>query len=247
MSDRGVSEVLGFALVFALITMTIGIVYASGIPGLHEAQDAEKLNNVERAFDVLADNLEDLHRNGAPSRATEVKLSGGSINTGETVTFRIRAENSSNSLDNATYVTNIEPIVYEDNDGKSILYVQGAILRSEPSGAVMLSEPNWLVGSNRTVIPQIRTFGDGGGIAGSGAVLIVTEGQLRSLQSPFEPNGSSTANVTITVETSRTGPWQRFLQNEGLDPNVTGNNVTAQFETRRLYVPKTAVRVTFNR
>lgn len=249
MTDRGVSEALGFVMVFALITGTVGVVYATGIAGLHGAQEAEKLENVERAFDVLADNIEDLHRSGAPSRATELKLAGGSIGTGGAVTFEITAVNSSDPLDNRTYVRTVEPIVYQDADGPSILYVQGAVIRSQSGGAVMLSEPPWIVGPNRTVLPQIGTQGEDS-IAGSATVLVVTERQSRSLQPPFEVNGSATAVVNVTVTSERVGAWKRYFEDRGfteIDGTVADDNVTYQFETETLYVPKTGVTVTINR
>lgn len=250
MSDRGVSEVMGFVLVFVLVTGTVAIVYATGFSGLQDAQQAEKLGNVERAFDVLADNVEDLHRNGAPSRATEVKLAGGSIDTADPVSIEIRAENSSDPTQNETYAVNAEPIVYRDDDGTAVLYVQGAVLRSEPEGAVMLSEPAWIVRPDRSVLPQVNTYGVGSGISGSGTVLIVTLGQSRALQTPFSVNGSSTAVVTVTVTSPRVEAWKRYLVDEGFDPvddDVDHGNVTYRFETETLYVPKTGVRVTFER
>lgn len=249
MSNRGVSEALGFVLVFALITGTISVVYATGIAGLHDAQQAEKLNNVERAFDVLADNVNDIHQSGTPSRATEVKLAGGSIGTGDPVTFKIRAENSSDPLDNRTYVRSIEPIVYREPNGPDILYVQGAVIRSQSGGAVMLSEPEWIVGPNRSVLPQISTHGEGS-IAGSGTVLVVTERGSRSLQTPFEVNGSSTAVVNVTVTSDRVGVWKQYFEEQGftsVDGDLADNNVTYQFETETLYVPKTGISVAFNR
>lgn len=250
MNERGVSEVLGFVLVFALVTGTIGIVYATGISGLHNAQQAEKLENVERAFDVLADNVDDLHRTGAPSRGTEVKLAGGSVRVGDPVTVRIRAENSSNPLDNATYVQTVEPIVYEDDGGTSILYVQGAVIRSQSGGVTMLREPDWIARSNRSVLSRISTHGESGGISGSGTVLIVTQAGSRTLQTPFSVDGSSTAVVNVTVTSPRAEAWERYFVEQGFDPvdtDLSDDDVTYQFETETLYVPKTSVEVTFNR
>ena len=250
MNDRGVSEALGFVLVFALITGTVGIVYATGISGLQDAQEAEKLNNVGRAFDVLADNVEDLYSTGAPSRATEVKLAGGSIGTAEPMTVEIRAENSSDPLHNETYIVVAEPIIYRDGSGTSILYVQGAVLRSEAGGAAMLSEPDWIAGRKRAALPLITTYGDGGEIAGSGTALVVTEGRTHSLDPPFSVNGSSTAVVNVTVTSPRVDAWKQYFIDRGYDPvdaSVDHGNVTYQFETETLYVPKTGVRVTINR
>lgn len=250
MTDRGVSEVLGFVLVFALVIGTIGMVYATGFSGLQDARDAERVNNVERAFDVLADNLEDLHRSGVPSRATEVKLAGGSLRTGEPVTIEVRAEDADNSSHNETYSTEIEPIVYEDDGGTSLIYSNGALIRSDPTGAVMLGEPGWVIGPNRSSIPFVTSYGTGGGVGGEGTVLIVAERGSRNLRGHFEPETGPKANVSVTVSSPRAATWQRFMENRNLDvidDDPSDGNVTYQFQTETLYVPRTGIEVTFNR
>ena len=250
MSDRGVSEALGFVLVFALVTATIGVVYATGISSLHGAQQAEKVNNVERAFDVFADNVEDLHRSGTPSRATEVKLAGGSLGTGEPVDIAVEAVEVGNPSKNATYSVSFEPVVYEAESGTKLLYTGGAVVRSNSHGAVMLSEPGWIDGPNRSVIPLINSYGGAGSVGGEGAVLIVAQRKSRSLQGPFEAGAGSTARVNVTVTSPRVTVWKRFMEDRGYDPvdaSIDNSNVTYQFETDTLYVPKTGVRVEFDR
>lgn len=246
-SDRGVSEALGFVLVFAIITGTIGVVYATGVGGLQDAQEAEKVNNVERAFDVLADNLEDLHRSGTPSRATEVKLAGGSLRTGESVEIEVEAVEVGNLDNNATFGANFEPIVYEDDGGEMLLYSGGAVLRANDDGAAMLEKPRWINGSERSVIPLISTYGGGGNIGGDGAVLVVARRGTRSLR-VFDPGATARVNVTIT--SPRVAVWKQYFEGRGLEPvdgNVDNSNVTYQFETETLYVSKTGVDVSFNR
>ena len=248
--DRAVSETLGFVLVFTLITGTVGVVYATGITGLSDAQHAEKVQNVERAFDVLADNLDDLHQSGAPSRSTEVRLAGGSLSTGEPVTVRIRAEKLTDASVNATYTVNLEPIVYEEGDGASLIYADGAVLRSQGSGVVMVSEPGWIVGPERSVLPMINTYGSGNGIGGEGAVLIVAQRETRTLKGPFDPGPGATARVNVTVESPRAEAWQRYFERAGLvavDSDPADGTVTYRFDTRELFVPRTGIDVTFGR
>ena len=250
MNDRGVSEALGFVLVFALVTATIGVVYGTGITSLNDVQQTEKVNNVERAFDVLADNLEDLHRSGTPSRATEVKLAGGSLGTGEPVQVEVDAVEIGTPSKNASYSVSFEPIVYEDDDGTSILYSGGTVIRSNGDGAIMLSEPGWVVRSNRSVIPLFNIYGEGGNIGGDGAVLIVAQRTSRSLQAPFVASPGDKARVNLTVTSPRVVVWKRYFEERGFDPvdeNVDHSNVTYQFETETLYVTKTGVKVRFNR
>lgn len=250
MTDRGVSEVIGFVLVFALVTGTIGVVYGTGIVGLHDAQHAERVNNVERAFDVLADNLEDLHRSGTPSRATEVKLAGGSLNTGEPVRVEIDVVEVGNTNNNASYSTTLEPIVYEDDGGTKLIYSGGAVIRSESSGAVMISDPDWINGSDRSVIPLISTYGSGGGISGEGAVLVVAHSDARRLEGPFDVGPGNSARVNVTVTSPRVAVWKRYFEDGGfedVDATLDHNNVTYQFETETLYSPKTGIEVSFKR
>ncbi|MFC7136780.1 hypothetical protein ACFQRB_10335 [Halobaculum litoreum] len=73
---RAQSDAIGFVLVFSLIVLTVGTVYAAGYPALQDLRSDEQLENMERAFEVLDDNVDDMAREGAPSRATEIKLNG---------------------------------------------------------------------------------------------------------------------------------------------------------------------------
>lgn len=246
MTDRGVSEVLGFVLVFALVTGTIGVVYATGITGLHDAQYGERVDNVERAFDVLADNLEDLHRTGAPSRATEVKLPGGFLGTTEPVQIEVYVEEKGNTTNNNTFTVNPRPIVYRDDGGTEFLYTSGAVIRSNDHGAVMVSEPSWVVRSNRAAVPLVRTHSDGDGIAGEGTVLLVAQVRSRTLQEPFD--AGSTARVNVTVTSPRSDVWKQFFESEGMSiVDESDDSVSGEFETESLYVSQTRVDVSINR
>ena len=79
MLDRSQSDVLGFVFVFAIVVSTIGLVFATGFTGLQDARDFERVNNAERAFEVLRDNVGDMIYRGAPSRVTEIKLASASL------------------------------------------------------------------------------------------------------------------------------------------------------------------------
>ena len=60
MRDRAVSDVVSYILVFALIISTVGIVSVSGISGLQDSRDGERVENAQRGFDLLADDVEDI-------------------------------------------------------------------------------------------------------------------------------------------------------------------------------------------
>lgn len=240
---------MGFVLVFALITGTIGLVFATGLDGLASAQHEEQVRNAERAFDVLADNVEGISAGDSPSRATELKLAGGSISTGDSVSIVIRAENQSDSNDNVTYSIAPEPIVFADGEGTRIVYTSGAVLRSESGNAVMVRDPNWIVRTDRTVLPLVNTGGSGSGIAGDGPVLVITQRASKTLGEPLVAGSGTTVRVNVTVTSPRIEAWNRYLRDQGfvaVDSDPDGDNVTYRFDTDALYVPRTTVEVSFD-
>lgn len=244
-NERGQSETLGFVFVFALITLSIGVVFTTGIAGLDDAREAEQVNNVERAFDVLADNIDDLDRHGVPSRATEVRVGGGVLRIGEPVTFTLNATDSSDPDRNVTLSTDVRPIVYEADDGTEIVYVNGALIRNE-GNAIVLTEPDWMVTDEHAVVPMIATYGSRSAVGDGATVLVVTELRSQSVARQLTTDDSGTAEVNITVESSRADAWESYFQQEGFE-HVRGTpgdgNITYQFETDAIYAPQTSIEV----
>lgn len=239
---RGVSEVLSFALVFAIITSSVALVYVVGLPGLEGQRDAERVSNAERAFDILADNMADIHERGAPSRATEIKLAKAQVSITDDYEMNVSAVNGS-----GTYVgearTTYRPVRYQSQDS-TIVYENGAVIRSdEGSGAVMKREPQMLFGEERTVIPYVQTRSrDAQSVGSDSVVLVRAVGSTSSLM--FERRDDPPYEVTLNVTTTETRAevWKSYFESEidWMDPNCSitngGTNVECTFETRQLYV-----------
>ncbi|MFC6988243.1 hypothetical protein ACFQJD_05030 [Haloplanus sp. GCM10025708] len=117
MPDRAVSDVVGFVLVFSLIITSVGVVTVFGISTLEDARTDERINNAERAFDVLADNFDDIARGGAPSRATEIKLAETSLTLAETVDLSVNASDEADP-----YPSEFRPIVFSAGSETDIVY-----------------------------------------------------------------------------------------------------------------------------
>lgn len=251
MNLRAQSETLGFIFVFALITLTVGTVYALGVPALQSAQDAERDNNMERAFEVLDDNIDDVARRDAPSRATEIKLAGGSISIIGDTTVRITATNTDDPSQNETFSMTARRISYNSGDGTTVSYANGAIIRSDDGNSVMRSGPDWIVADDRTVIPFIVTYSaeDRDSLGGRSTILILTERRSQGLAGQFDTGASSEAEVNVTVESPNAAAWGRYLEREGMspvDPDPADGNVTYQFTTDTLYVSRTTLATTLS-
>lgn len=230
MRDRGVSEVISFALVFSLIVATVALVYVSGIGGLEATRSGEQVNNAERAFDVLADNIKDIHREGAPSRATEIKLSDAQMEFGDQVRFNVTIRNK--LAPNASVIT-YRPITYSADSGTRLVYANGALFREDRGGTVMNREPSFLLaydGSSdqKTVIlPGIETRNVGPeSIGGQQTVLVRTLLAIREVTIAEDNPGS--ANYILNSDPNSDGTLEN---NDPDNDNEMEYNVTVRIQT----------------
>ena len=253
MADRGVSEVVGFVLIFSLITLSVGAVYAVGFTGLQDARDAEQLNNVERAFDVLDDNMADIVENDAPNRATEFRLYEADMTVGEPTRITVNIDGSPDSYSVAAY-----PLVYQaQGSPTSFRYVGGAVIREDRNGAIFLNEPSFLLresgGTRTAVIPLIETRSQGSqAVGGTGTVLIRAN---RVLAETLTARTGSNTDIELTVESTPTRAplWAAYLNNKigdayGIQPcTASGDTVTCDaFTVQRLYVTATRIDVSID-
>lgn len=208
--DRAATEVLGYVLVIALVTVTIGVVMTLGVGGLESSQDAEQVNNIERAFDVLAHNVEQAVHHGAPTRSTEVRLIDGSIAYGDPVTINVTHDGE--PIDDIEIET--DPLVYDSGDGIEIVYEGGAIVRTVDDHSVMLQEPPFVLEADHILINGIHTrplSGTARSIDQAGTALIRKE-NLGSVVGTSDASGT----VNITVESPRAGAWAGYLADQDL-------------------------------
>jgi len=219
-SRLGATEVLGFVLVFALVASTTGIVYVYGFGGLQDARDATALDNAERAMDVFADNVADIHGRGVPNRATEIKLYDAGLRLEESTTWRVEVRAPADGIEK-TYSSDVEPLVYAAQDTE-LVYTNGALLRVDRGGAVMKRAPPFVfrkVGGERVaVVPVIQTRSSTTqNVAGATTVLVRTDLALSETIVETAGNYSETElEVNVSVETTpeRAVVWERYLDAE---------------------------------
>lgn len=250
---RAVSQVVSFVLVFSLVATTVGIVSVVGFDGLSDRRDAERVDNAERAFDVLADNVEDVYADGAPSRATEVKLDSAELRTGGITSVKVDFPDDTLG----PFDTTLRPIVFEPNGrNSSIVYEAGAIIRVDDGHAVMLREPPLQLRQDRSVLPLVATGGNDA-VAGSTTVLVRTD-ETGSIA--LHPSGTDTAatpasRFVFQLETTpaRAVAWESYLEGEfsWVSDACTrdGGRVTCELTDSQsmdeLFLSETIIEVTF--
>lgn len=240
MTDRAVSDVVGYVLIFSLIVATVGVVTTVGFGTLDDRQTAEQINNAERAFDVFANNMENVYRDGSPSRATEIRLSGGTIQYGDPVTITI--QNASDTSVN--YTVRITPLVYTEGDTE-IVYEGGAIIRDDGDGMVMRRTPPFRIGADRTLLPFVRTTRAVGDTSVSRDGTIRVESVRTNINTTTRQQLSDGGNLELVIESPRQEAWNRYLEEQAEEVGGTHNDGTLAFHTEELSVPRFRVQLRF--
>ncbi len=230
---RAVSETLGYILVFSVIVMTISMATVFGIGGLEDRQATEQVTNVERAFDVLADNFADISRHDDPSRATEIRLAGGTIRVAEPVTITVGKWNPTNEtfVDGATQSVTLQPLEFQ-SEGGSVVYESGVVFRADRAGSVARSPLPFVVGDDTAVVPVVATAGSSStAVDGDRTVQVV--GERRSPSQPLEnrtirlDDPESEQLLAMQIDSPRADGWAQQLEDDGYR-NVSYNESTEQ-------------------
>ncbi|ELZ36158.1 hypothetical protein C471_15152 [Halorubrum saccharovorum DSM 1137] len=218
--ERGVSNVVGYVLVFSLVTVTIGTVFAVGITGLEDRQEAARVANVERAFDVFDDNLRDVQRYGDPSRSTEIRLSGGTLSVAETTGVELR-----NASDGVVRGFEFRALTYANGD-TTIAYEGGAWFRSDGGSAVMRSEPRFVAADGRTTLPIVRLYPLGPEtVDRDGTVQVAVSRTSKPNLVQVATAGADDGPFDLRIESPYAEAWSRYFERtDGFSVNGTATD-----------------------
>lgn len=212
---RAVSETVGYVLIFALVVSTVGVVTVGGFDTLDTRQEAEQVANVERAFDVMADNLADIARHGDRSRATEIRLADGQLRVDDPVTVRTGTYDNDFTEGNATAVAH--PIVYELDD-RQVIYGFGAIFRSDDGDSLMIQEPRATEDDGTLSIAVLQTLPASSqeqAIAPTTSLVVADRGA--GPPSTASEQDSEGDQIAVQIEADRPELWAELFEEYGFE------------------------------
>jgi hypothetical protein len=163
--DQGVSEAIGFMLIFTIVIAGIGLVVLYGYPLLLQQQVSADEKIMEKNMIVLQNDIKSLAYKTVPFKETSLKIGGGSLTvynssySPSSSTFKIYNKTQPNN----PYINAFTPgeLRYESVSAKTDISLQnGAVVmrpRTTP-GSAMISEPRWFYDSqtNTMVINLIN-------------------------------------------------------------------------------------------
>lgn len=233
--DRAVSEVVAFILVFAIILISVGVLYSTGFQAMNSYQEHEQSKNAERAMESLADNFNDVIRyNGVNQRYGELSLREGTVSTsdsGTTLNITI-PDHDSNPIgttndqfagygDNAT--VDLGEFAYTSGSSR-VAYEGGGLVRAGDSGdwSLVRKYPQLKCGENAATISLVAISADDRSIQSSSGLGFTMSVESRSSK---VYNGADSVSIAVDDETEYEDAWNDIFTGDwdnGNENDLTG-------------------------
>jgi len=173
-NDKGVSEAIGFMLIFGMVIVGIGLVTLYGYPLLLQQQVGADEKIMEKNMIVLQNDVKSLAYKTVPFKETSLKIGGGSL-----AVYNSSDSQSSSTLkiDNgvvASYLPDYSigskftpgELRYESVSAQTDISLQNGAVVMRPrigqgatQGSVMLAEPRWFFDDNtNTMVINLIEF-----------------------------------------------------------------------------------------
>ncbi len=208
--ERGVSDVLAFMLVFAMILGSVTLMSTVGLQAMNDYQEFEQSQNAERAMTSLAANFDDVLRyDGVTERYGELSLRGGTITSGDSGTI-VNVSSDDDTLDESY---NLGTFTYESESGM-LAYQGGGLIRATESSSVSLEEPGLTCDPDRdtALVSLIKVRSENRSIQSDGTLGVSITRTERN-RTVYDVDD----DVTVDVDNSSTEyeqAWQSIL-NQG--------------------------------
>ena len=212
-SERAVSEVIGYSLVFGIVVIAIGLIYVAGVPALQSSKDTTQFKSVEQGFLILRTDLLKVALDQSPVRTTKLGTAeGGSLSSDPSacklsleITHSGTVEPHTIELGNIEFASRIGSVSCEN----------GAVLTKYSSGSIMTSKPRMFNSTDQgNILFSLVKINDSFSSVGGG-VARITISNPRFNESIFStPEVYRNGTLKIKVDSEYADAWERFLEDE---------------------------------
>jgi flagellin-like protein len=247
-SDRGLSEVIGFVIMFSVVIAAVGVVSTFGLGSLSELNRDEQLNSAERSFTILSESFEEIQQGTAPRRNGQISLNTGSITLRDQSDFRVTVDGPGGD----DYETNVDVRSLEYAQGNAVLsYENGGTFRSERGNAGLQSPPKFACRDNVALVSFVRLNGSTTRKLGSGVVSVAAVRENSTLLYPrnrtgeYGPTAADTVVIDVTNSPSERA-WEQYFESTGRWVAVDSDTFRCE-DVETVIVRLTTIRVSFVR
>ncbi len=194
--SKGVSEVLGYILILAIVVATVTAIYAAGMPAVKSQEDLAVFRAMENTFYILQDVERLVAYNITPEKAVTVRAEGGSVVVvPDWGTMYVKINGLIKSYPYGA-------IVYLSNNGKGIILDNGAVL--EAYGSRIVPSPTNSITNRQLILTKIMRVGNDvyislinvtGNVSFAGQKTII----FKNINIKFKYNNTFTHQLKIKV------------------------------------------------
>lgn len=161
-NDDGVSEAIGFILIFSIVVLGIAIVVLYGFPLLIAGQGSADIRNMEQTMIVLQNDQKSISYKMVPYKETALQVQGGVLFvTGDSGAFTVSYRIPDGDIATLPLYETGQIRYVSDLDRTRIVIENGAVLTrpERGTGSAMLAEPRWYYDDpSRTLILSFITI-----------------------------------------------------------------------------------------
>jgi hypothetical protein len=235
-----------------VVGIALSAFFAVGYLGIEQLSEPSKGQPERIASADVESHITALHdlSTGAPYRSIEFSGSKASIRYGDPITISVSGTSDSETL--STHTTQPEPLIYDVGQSQVVSVGGAMILQDRNGGAVLKKSPLFSIAPQQSTFRLIHSVQNDGSdqiSIGENQPAYVSNHRWNTITNRFEPTDSNgdleIATITITVQSPRYEAWERFFdehsQTSVVSTSPGSNQVTAEFQTRRLLIQQTTV------
>ncbi|ADN35310.1 conserved hypothetical protein [Methanolacinia petrolearia DSM 11571] len=220
--SEGVSEAIGFLIMFTIVLTGIAMVSLVGYPMLIQTQISSDERNMEQAMISVQNDMKIMTFSNVPFRDSTIKVSGGGLTAIDNTSF---GQSFTISDDTGTgFSVEYKPgaIQYESDDGTAVLtLMNGAVVRREKfqSGSVMIAEPRWFYDSDEktlviymTVLNADREYYE----RGIGTIKMSMKTQPVIIDTPYGTPATVTVTYAYDPDDDYSVAWRNYLTGDSI-------------------------------
>lgn len=210
-----VSEVVGFILIFGMVVLAAGIIYAFGYPVLQANMESSVFESSEQSFVVLQSHIKAVAFEQTPVRTMKLKLQSATLShTNESfIRLNYGGNNTTIPLGRIEYLQGRKKLVYEC----------GGVFKSYPDGPnVLVSDPSVYSGTvagDDVVSIGIVSLKGNYGSAAEGLVTLAMKHNSSTLIRDATPT-----TLILTVNSTVAPVWRDYLEEQGLSIISSSDN-----------------------
>ncbi|MBP2031023.1 hypothetical protein J2755_001971 [Methanohalophilus levihalophilus] len=235
--ENAVSEVVGFILIFGMVILAIGIIYAFGYPMLQSNMETSVFESSEQSFIVIQSNMKAVAFEQSPVKTTKMKI--------QTATLAYSNESFIQIDYNGTTIKKALGRIELIQDEKKIVYESGGVFkRYDRDSQVLVSNPHIFStvaasGENVVSVGIISLYGNAASSGGGGIISLSMEHNTSQLTQM-----NDNATLTLTVNSSLAPRWATHLEEEGFTiTSSSDTEVTAQMTNTNVIIGEHVVDV----